>query len=680
MFSKDLLSSEKRLSNWVNSTFVGVLVTGILCFALDIHNTFSQLNSLLHIGIGFAFSFIITPYFFVHFKRTLTFRRAHLIFSGLCLLLAFIIILYTGMYISYFGLTESTRFLLALHLYGAVAFVVILLTHILSHSVLFPKHRLKVQHNKFASYTHGNGKLVAIFNAYVAVFIALVILVIELGEQEDNPTSAAIQPYTYDYGVHKFRPAQTETYDGNFQHYRDIADSQKCLNCHQEIGKEWLSSMHRLAAADPTYVTNIELLTANKGMAAARYCEGCHAPVALLTGQLTEGGFHGGTANTIAHAEGMSCMSCHGIQDLKHEKGNGSYIFKPMTDYLFGNSQNKLLSWLNSRLIKINPQQHRRDMANPLMQEPKICSSCHSQFMDVAMNNWGWVKMQDDFSAWVDSPYAQHHDIEFSTQDYTRCQDCHMPLVPSHDPSANSDGKARSHRFIAANTFVPKMRGDDTQFELTKAFLQSNKMRVVIDKPTRSDAFHSQFHIDESLRNMQETPFFYYLGETATIQIVVTNVGVGHNFPAGTIDINQAWIDFNVKDAHGVDIYSSGFIDENDYVDPTAYFYGSTPVDRNGEHVWKHDLFNMVGESFKRVIPSGDSDIVEYSFLIPAWAETPLTVHASLKYRKLNTKYARWALKEQYFSLPVIEMAWDSLQVPLKIKPRVIDKMTSQTE
>jgi hypothetical protein len=109
-------------------------------------------------------------------------------------------------------------------------------------------------------------------------------------------------------------------------------------------------------------------------------------------------------------------------------------------------------------------------------------------------------------------------------------------------------------------------------------------------------------------------------------------------------------------------------------VDSEAYFYGSTPVDRNGNHVWKHDLFNMVGTSFKRVIPAGESDIVSYRFDIPVWVEPPLTLSARLRYRKLNNRYARWALKEQYFELPIVDMAWDSLQIPIELVPKVQDR------
>jgi hypothetical protein len=151
----------------------------------------------------------------------------------------------------------------------------------------------------------------------------------------------------------------------------------------------------------------------------------------------------------------------------------------------------------------------------------------------------------------------------------------------------------------------------------------------------------------------------------------VTNRGVGHEFPGGTIDINQAWLEFLVHDSEGAQVFASGTVDAANEVDPGATFYRSLPVDRHGKLVWRHDLFNMVGESFRRVIPAGESDIVEYEFEVPSWAKSPLTVTATLRYRKLNERYARWALGEHYVDMPAVNMAWASLDIPVRLRREV---------
>ena len=89
--------------------------------------------------------------------------------------------------------------------------------------------------------------------------------------------------------------------------------------------------------------------------------------------------------------------------------------------------------------------------------------------------------------------------------------------------------------------------------------------------------------------------------------------------------------------------------------------------------MWKHDLFNRIGETEKRVIPAGKSDLVTFSFPIPDWVKGPLTVTATLNYRKLNDRYARWALGDAYAPLPVVDMARDTLVIPVYIRDPVAE-------
>jgi len=568
------------------------------------------------------------------------------------------------------GQQENQRWVYDIHVVTSFVFIAIVVLHLVLHIKLLPKRRRERQEFHFPSLPTNTLRHLVIVNFAVQVLILVAALIYTFTLTPYSETAAAAN-YQYDYGQQPFRPSQTETFDKTFIDKRQIANSHRCLSCHRDVGEQWLSSVHQQAASDPTYVTNVSLLAEKKGINATRYCEGCHAPVALLSGELSPGGQHGGIEGTVANIEGVSCMACHGIYSLAHLKGVASFEFKPMADYLFARSENQLSLRLHDLLIRVKPDQHKRDLGKPLFKEAKFCSTCHTQFMDKELNDWGWVKMQDEYAAWLESPYSKQHEEGFSNTKTSRCQDCHMPLVDSDDPSANHNGKIRSHHFPGANTFLPLLKGDDKQLAATKTFLQSNKLRISIDKPSRKDALQTLHALDEKLRNFEEAPYYYYLGEQAKINIVVSNRGVGHDFPGGTIDINESWIEFLVMDAEGQPVYSSGSINRDNNVDNQAYFYRSQPIDRSGNLVWQHDLFNMVGEAFKRVIKAGESDIVDYAFVVPSWVKSPLTVTATLKYRKLNERYARWALKDQYVEIPVVDLAWDSLSIPIKIRKEV---------
>ncbi len=668
--TKNLLTRERRLSPIISAVLVSCALTGIITYLFNMHSILMQWVVVFHLITGITCSFTLLPYLVTHFRRTIGFRRASLISSGLVILLIFALFTYTGWHILLSGRQENELWIYTLHVVSSIAFIVVIIIHIVLHIKWLPQKRKARGEDTLPSIPEHTHRSTIRFTAAIAIAIIGATSVYNW-LSEPYTQSAMIEPYQYEYGQHPFRPSQTETASHSFIDERQIANSKQCANCHEDITRQWISSVHKEAASDPTYVTNVSLLSEKKGISATRYCEGCHAPVALLTGQLTPGGKHGGIDSTPANLEGISCMGCHGIVSLPHVKGVASYLFKPAQDYLFANSNYSFLTRINNLLINVKPEQHKADLGNPLLKKSKVCASCHSQFMDKEMNGWGWVKMQDEYSAWLKGPFSNHSDSQFSNATAKRCQDCHMPLMNTDDPSTDKNQQIRSHQFFGANTFLPILRGDQEQLDATVNFLQSNKLRVSIDKPKRQKTVQSGHSLDEKLRYYQEAPYYYYLNEKAAIKVVISNNGVGHDFPGGSIDINQAWVEFLVMDAAGDTIYSSGLINEENYVDPDAYFYRSLPVDRQGNLVWRHDLFNMVGESFKRVIKSGESDIVSYSFDIPAWARSPITISASLKYRKLNERYAKWALKDQYIKIPVINIAWDSLSIPVKIRKEV---------
>jgi hypothetical protein len=536
--------------------------------------------------------------------------------------------------------------------------------------VLLPIKRKQVETQVFASLPTTSFSR---FKKPLLMIVLINIIATGLYALLPNPysTEPVTKPYNYKYGEHPFRPSQTETYHHQFLDAKQIATSNDCASCHSDIAQEWHSSAHRQAASDRAYVTNISLLSDKKGIEATRYCEGCHAPIALLTGQLSKGGQHGGVKNTVANTEGIPCLGCHAINKAMHLKGVASYEYTPPSDYLFSAYDTGITKAIAHFLIRLKPEQHKLDMARPILKTPELCATCHAQFMDKDMNNWGWVKMQDDYSAWLDSPYSKQHEQIFANAQTTRCQDCHMPMISADDPSSNTEGMIRMHNFVGANTMLAMLANDHHQMQLTKDFLQANKMRVSIDNPERTDAVQTELPLDEKLRNQTETPYFYYLGETAKLRITVSNMGVGHDFPGGTADINEAWLAVRVTDASNQTVYDSGYLLPTNDVEPSAHFYRALAIDRKGQLVWKHDLFNRIGESYKKVIPSGKADVQDYEFTIPAWAKTPITVTATLKYRKLNDRYAKFALKELYQPIPIIDMARDSLVIPIKIKAPV---------
>jgi hypothetical protein len=217
------------------------------------------------------------------------------------------------------------------------------------------------------------------------------------------------------------------------------------------------------------------------------------------------------------------------------------------------------------------------------------------------------------------------------------------------------------------------------QLQRTIEFLRQDRLRISIDRPNRKQAPLSHRPMDSHLMSSTEAPAYVYLGEEIGIDVTVSNAQVGHAFPGGTTDINEAWLQVLVTDAQGLKVYESGYLDSDNNVDQGAHFYRSIPIDRAGNAVWRHDLFNMVGDSFKRVIPPGGSDLAHYSFNVPDDAKGALHITVCVRYRKFNNRYARWALNNENIELPIVDMASASLSLPIKIKSEVLaDRLLQQ--
>lgn len=661
------LTVERSFAKALAAITIVAAVSGfITLFWLDF-SIVKQWTVMLHTLLGIVLSALIVPYVVVHFKRTISLKRPWIAFSGIVIALIFLALAASGLHIVLEGQSEALRWIFDTHILLAALTVILLVVHIGFHAFYIPDRRKKNEPSRFPSLSDGLFKTITLTSLTSIFLLALATGLYHLRADpyQDVP---AVQPYSYSYGKHPFRPSQTETSTGGFLDPRRVAGSERCAACHQEIAEQWKASLHAQAASDQTYQTNINLLSERKGMDATRYCEGCHAPVALLSGQLTKGG----KLDTPGHLqEGVSCMGCHGIDRIEHLNGVASYRFRSPEPYLFEGSDSALPAFLHNLMIRIKPEQHKADLARDVLAAPEICATCHAQFMDKDFNDWGWVKMQDDYTAWLNGPYSGQTRQTFAHAQQRRCQDCHFPLQSGKDPSASQAGLIKTHFNVGANTAIPWVTQNFSQLERTRQFLTADQMRISIDKPNRADATESARHVDPTLTGSAETPAYFYLGEVVSLKVAVTNAQVGHAFPGGTTDINEAWLHFLVVDGQGVKIYESGYLKPDGDVEEGAYFYRSIPIDRNGYAVWKHDLFNMVGDSFKRVILPGATDVAVFSFTVPDYAKGPLTVTAGLKYRKLNNRYAKWALKDEKVELPIVEMATNSLQLPVKIKPEV---------
>jgi hypothetical protein len=650
----------QRFSRFV-ALLVATALTGYATFAIRRTAVWEQWAYLVHTVQGIVFAALIAQYVYLHYRRTVGLRRPAVSVSGIVAVLIALTFVGSGLHMAVFGQFEAARVVYWLHVIAATAVILAVLAHVVWHRATLPDNRREVEEPLFAVKPRTLHKT----RTQVALAAGIVLLGTLLYAILPSPyvDKAVIQPYQMTYGDNPFAPSHNLTASGGFYDVKRLGRAEECGVCHQEIFSEWQSSIHAKAASDKAYQTNVNLLSGKKGIVATRYCEGCHAPVPMMSGQLSEGG----RLDTPGHMnEGVTCLTCHAMRRVLDTAGVASYLYEPPSDYIFSGYDNPVARKLHNFVVQLNPSLHRHDMARPPLSTPEMCATCHAQFMEKVMNNWGWVKMQDDYSAWLKGPFSGQSNHTFAQSNMQRCQDCHYPLVAGHDPSATKTGLQRSHRLPGANTAIPFIEGNHDQIALHTRFLQANRVTVTIDKPTRQQAQRSNRYMQPDISNVTEPPGYFYLGDEVTLNTVVANVGVGHDFPGGTSDINEVWVHLVVNDGQNRTVFESGDLKADDSVDPTAYFYRSLPVDKEGKLVWRHDLFRTVGDGFKNVIKPGGADVVTYRFTVPAWAKSPLSVGATVRYRKLNVRYARWVLKDDNLVLPIVDVASDAITVPLR--------------
>jgi hypothetical protein len=356
-------------------------------------------------------------------------------------------------------------------------------------------------------------------------------------------------------------------------------------------------------------------MAAQNGPESTRYCGGCHDPISLFSGtknlftdveQLT--GLHG-------YQEGVSCLACHGVRETDLQ-GNANYVMTQPPVYLWQWADAGAARVARDFLIRTYPDQHN-ELSKRMFKAPEYCAACHKQFIDQEVNRVGWVQLQNQYDNWK----ASHWYHEGDPAQTIECRECHMPLVDSTDPAAGDatdynrtpdDGKHRSHRFIAANTLVPKLLelpGWQTQVELTEKWLAGD-----LDVPEIAGKWAEGPVVQMAL----EVPNQAVPGEQIPIRLVLTSNKVGHDFPTGPLDIIQSWVELHVVDPAGHEIYSSGTRDEKHFIEPGSFLFKAEPVDQYGNLIDRHNLWEMVGVRYRRALFPGYSDTVEYAVDCPS--------------------------------------------------------------
>ena len=462
--------------------------------------------------------------------------------------------------------------------------------------------------------------------------------------------------------------------------------SETCARCHAAIVEQWATSAHRFASFNnPFYEATINHMRSNstesnaevdahiayyKDLAGeeakvkSKWCSGCHDPALMLAGKMTE---EIDRASPQAQA-GLTCLGCHAIDAIHDQTGNGNYnIADEQEDpYLFANAKEGVGRFVHDTALKARPIVHKKQMLKPFFRTSEFCATCHKVSLDSRVNGYRWLRGQNEFDNWHDSGVALNASRTFYLPGVKRvCQDCHMPLeeAVAGDVSAR-DGYVKSHRFLAVNTALPFIRGDEETIARIEEFLQDEKLSV--------DVF-ALHHQEEAHYALDKSQPALVRGGEYTFDVVVRNKGVGHTFPGGTNDSNEGWLEVSVVSDDDEVLALSGAVQDDGHVDTGAHFYKALMVDAKGQAIHRRNAQDIVTAVYVRTIGPGTADVAHYSFEVPEdYAGRKLTLRARLLWRKFDRAYTEFAFNnnrqgfrrfDQVPDLPVTEIARSEVEL-----------------
>jgi tetratricopeptide (TPR) repeat protein len=460
------------------------------------------------------------------------------------------------------------------------------------------------------------------------------------------------EKYNFRYGKEfPFLPSNATTDTGQFIDPKAFLTADYCGHCHQESHKQWRESAHSNANRVPYYLKNVALLNDSKGIEFSRHCEGCHDPIALVAGALTEGA----PKKRPYDQDGVTCTVCHSIQSVD-TRGTGSYVMG-IPAVLVDEDGKPITRKVSDGEILAHLDRHSKAVMRDLYRTPEFCSSCHKAALPHTLNDYKWQRAISLYDEWQNSSFAKQSPLPFYAKDsVSTCQTCHMQRekLVSTDSGAKK-GELASHRWLGANTLIPKIYGFDEQAARVVQFLQNSVFNV--------DIFgieHGEVAQGATWKNLDAplglTKFNVAAGEAITADVVIQNKGIAHSHVPEQRDMYESWVAFTVKDAAGKVLHQSGFIKPNGELDEAAHSFTNRLINVKGQLNDLHQVWTNRVVAYNNTIQSGRSQLVRYSFVMPETTAGPITLTATVKYRRFNQHFVDFGMGKHQYEQPIVDM------------------------
>ena len=390
---------------------------------------------LLHLTLGLLIAVPFFVFALTHARRMIRMWNRRAKAAGLAIVVLAVVCVASGIFMTVRGATLNNRVVWLAHVSAVPLALVAFILHRRAHV-----HQLQFR------------RLFA-WGGAVAAFLLAMAVVARL----EKPPKRIVNVN----GDTVFYPSASETFDQGLLDGKRLAANGYCKDCHPDSFHQWERSAHRFSSFNnPFYRKSVELMADRVGRERTKWCSGCHDPVVLFTGQMGKATQASFSYDSFEAQQGLTCMSCHSIAEVKDVTGNGAYVIEESKQYPFAFSSQPALRAVNRLLIRMEPSLHRKTFMKPVMRTPEFCSTCHKVALIPALNGYRWMRGQDHYDAWYDSGVSGRAVRSFYDPPKPKaCRDCHLPGYRS-DEFGNRNGFVHDHLFPAANTALPFVRGD----------------------------------------------------------------------------------------------------------------------------------------------------------------------------------------------------------------------------
>jgi tetratricopeptide (TPR) repeat protein len=492
--------------------------------------------------------------------------------------------------------------------------------------------------------------------------------------------------YNYAFGKESpFLPSNAMTANGQFLNPRSVLTAEYCGHCHQEAYHQWRQSVHSNSFRQPWYLKNVNMLIDEKGVQYSRHCEGCHNPVALFSGDLSQGM----PKTRPFQEEGVTCAVCHSIQSTD-TTGTGSYVLGTPT-VLVDEKGAPITGPVSDSEILAHLDRHEQAEMRPLLKTAEFCAACHKAAITRSLDDYKWQRAFTVYDEWQGASFTKQSPLPFYRKDtVSTCQTCHMPREPlaanAQDAGAK-DGTLISHRFLGGNSLNPAYYKFSEQAEKLVNFLKNgadgkgvlNVDIFGLEKEQPSASSPEETATSKIIAPLGLTDFSLAPGDTLVADVVIQNKGIGHSLVPEQRDFYESWVDFTVKDSFGKTLAESGFIKPDGDLDPSAHSFTNRLINVNGQLNDLHQIWHNRVQAYNNTIQSGRSQLVRYRFRLPKVSTGAITITATVKYRRFDQHFIDYAMDQpagKHFPEPVLEIASDTRT--LRIGENAPDSLESQ--